>query len=347
MTSNSQKGSTNKTIIWFSARICVCGIIRLLNSPSPIKEKSYPYSFGTTKKVGIGVRARLPGGGFIKLSKALKTRLKNTEAGFSQKENPRRFFLKSQRKRARKRSPLFQNLRSGWTRHAGSRGRSPRCGRHTKRKFQCLPLERTLGSQKFVRQALSGFHSLLEKPPQRHLQKTRRLFDPKLTICKSAYPKRLPGRSRSPARSSVARKTLFALGRFGGGRASSSRPYVARNRSFVCSPQKLPGNGWNLPLCLLTFAWGLVSPRQVCHSVLQNEPKDTNRGETSFSPKSDGGNFPYHLLYHFPRIPDSPLRLKYSAFPWPFLRKDSSQMANWTNRLPDGRCVRANSYETG
>ena len=74
------------------------------------------------------------------------------------------------------------------------------------------------------------------------------------------------------------------------------------------------------------LAWGLVSPRQVCHSVLQNDPKDTNRGENKFLTEIGWREFSYHLLYHFPRIPDNPLRPKYSAFPW---LSDEQALRKW------------------
>ena len=35
-----------------------------------------------------------------------------------------------------------------------------------------------------------------------------------------------------------------------------------------------------------------------------------------FKLKDDTPEFSYHLLYHYPSIPDQPLRPKYAAFPW-------------------------------
>lgn len=64
------------------------------------------------------------------------------------------------------------------------------------------------------------------------------------------------------------------------------------------------------------LAWGLISPRQVCHSVLQNEPEGSNLGENKFLAEIGWREFSYHLLYHFPHLPNQPLRPKYAAFPW-------------------------------
>ena len=74
------------------------------------------------------------------------------------------------------------------------------------------------------------------------------------------------------------------------------------------------------------LAWGLISPRQVCHSVLQNEPDGTNRGENKFLAEIGWREFSYHLLYHFPHTPDRPLRPKYAAFPW---LSDPEVLGNW------------------
>ena len=74
------------------------------------------------------------------------------------------------------------------------------------------------------------------------------------------------------------------------------------------------------------LAWGLISPRQVCNSVLQNEPDGSNRGENKFLAEIGWREFSYHLLYHFPRIPDQPLRPKYASFPW---LSDSKALQDW------------------
>jgi deoxyribodipyrimidine photo-lyase len=64
------------------------------------------------------------------------------------------------------------------------------------------------------------------------------------------------------------------------------------------------------------LAWGQVSPRQICQAVLQAETEGSHRGENKFLVEIGWREFSYHLLYHFPNIPDQPLRPKYSNFPW-------------------------------
>ena len=64
------------------------------------------------------------------------------------------------------------------------------------------------------------------------------------------------------------------------------------------------------------LAWGMVSPRQICKNVLQAENEGCHRGENKFLVEIGWREFSYHLLYHYPTIPDKPLRPKYAAFPW-------------------------------
>ena len=64
------------------------------------------------------------------------------------------------------------------------------------------------------------------------------------------------------------------------------------------------------------LAWGQVSPRQICQAVLQAENEGSHRGENKFLVEIGWREFSYHLLYHFPDIPDQPLRPKYASFPW-------------------------------
>jgi deoxyribodipyrimidine photo-lyase len=64
------------------------------------------------------------------------------------------------------------------------------------------------------------------------------------------------------------------------------------------------------------LAWGLISPRQICQSILEADNEGSHRGENKFLVEIGWREFSYHLLYHFPSIPDQPLRPKYAAFPW-------------------------------
>ena len=74
------------------------------------------------------------------------------------------------------------------------------------------------------------------------------------------------------------------------------------------------------------LAWGLVSPRQICHAVLSAENEGSHRGENKFLVEIGWREFSYHLLYHYPTIPDQPLRPKYASFPW---LEDSQALRNW------------------
>ena len=74
------------------------------------------------------------------------------------------------------------------------------------------------------------------------------------------------------------------------------------------------------------LAWGLISPRQICHGVLQADAEGSQRGENKFLVEIGWREFSYHLLYHFPSIPDQPLRPKYAAFPW---LQDRENLKRW------------------
>ena len=74
------------------------------------------------------------------------------------------------------------------------------------------------------------------------------------------------------------------------------------------------------------LSWGLVSPRQICHAVLSSENDGSHRGENKFLVEIGWREFSYHLLYHYPSIPDQPLRPKYASFPW---LEDSESLDNW------------------
>ena len=74
------------------------------------------------------------------------------------------------------------------------------------------------------------------------------------------------------------------------------------------------------------LAWGLVSPRQICQAVLSAENEGSLRGENKFLVEIGWREFSYHLLYHYPTIPDQPLRPKYASFPW---LEDPESLDNW------------------
>ena len=74
------------------------------------------------------------------------------------------------------------------------------------------------------------------------------------------------------------------------------------------------------------LAWGLVSPRQVCQAVLQVYPEGDDVSSQVYLSEIGWREFSYHLLYHFPSIPNEPLRPKYASFPW---LSDNKALQKW------------------
>ncbi len=66
--------------------------------------------------------------------------------------------------------------------------------------------------------------------------------------------------------------------------------------------------------------WGELSPRQVWHAVLTacggDEALDPGRGSEVFLKELIWREFGYHILYHFPHLPDAPLKRQFRRFPW-------------------------------
>lgn len=70
--------------------------------------------------------------------------------------------------------------------------------------------------------------------------------------------------------------------------------------------------------------FGEISPRRVWHESPRRTPADDKRSGTQdaddFLRQLGWREFAYHLLYHSPPTPDSPLRPEFADFPW---REDS------------------------
>ncbi|MBT3637227.1 MAG: deoxyribodipyrimidine photo-lyase [Opitutae bacterium] len=95
------------------------------------------------------------------------------------------------------------------------------------------------------------------------------------------------------------------------------------------------------------LAWGLISPRQVCQSVLQVHPEEEEPGAKVYLSEIGWREFSYHLLYHFPSIPNEPLRPKYANFPW---LSDNKALRKWQSGQTGYPMVDAGMrqlYETG
>lgn len=74
--------------------------------------------------------------------------------------------------------------------------------------------------------------------------------------------------------------------------------------------------------------FGEISPNQIWHAVRHAADADPGkrRGTEKFLAELGWREFSYHLLSHFPRMPDAPLRPEFANFPW---RKDDAALHAW------------------
>ena len=75
------------------------------------------------------------------------------------------------------------------------------------------------------------------------------------------------------------------------------------------------------------LALGEISPHQIWHRAMRWEP---GGGVTGFLRQIVWREFSAHLLYHFPQLPDQPLREDFTEFPW---RSDSEALRLWQRGL--------------
>ena len=71
------------------------------------------------------------------------------------------------------------------------------------------------------------------------------------------------------------------------------------------------------------LAWGEISPNTVWQSVQHD---GTGKGLATFRSELLWREFSAHLLWHFPALPDAPLKPAYAAFPW---RQDDRGLRAW------------------
>lgn len=71
--------------------------------------------------------------------------------------------------------------------------------------------------------------------------------------------------------------------------------------------------------------FGEIGPRQVWSAASGRDP-----GTHTFQNELGWREFAHHVLYHFPRTPEAPLRAEYAAFPW---RSDPGQLRAWQRGL--------------
>lgn len=71
--------------------------------------------------------------------------------------------------------------------------------------------------------------------------------------------------------------------------------------------------------------FGQISPRRVWHSL-----RKQGRTSAAYLRQLGWRDFAHHLLYHFPKTPDHPLREEYAAFPW---KNDRASLKLWQRGL--------------
>jgi deoxyribodipyrimidine photo-lyase len=69
--------------------------------------------------------------------------------------------------------------------------------------------------------------------------------------------------------------------------------------------------------------FGEISPQQIWAAMALQEP---GAGVAAFQRELAWREFTHHLLYHFPHLPDEPLRTEFAHFPW---RKDAKALKAW------------------
>jgi deoxyribodipyrimidine photo-lyase len=69
--------------------------------------------------------------------------------------------------------------------------------------------------------------------------------------------------------------------------------------------------------------FGEIGPHQVWHATLAHEQ---NAGTASYLRELIWREFAHHLLYHFPTLPEAPLRGEFARFPW---RTDAAALSAW------------------
>jgi deoxyribodipyrimidine photo-lyase len=69
--------------------------------------------------------------------------------------------------------------------------------------------------------------------------------------------------------------------------------------------------------------WGQIGPREVAAAIRQQDKGD---GLATFYRELVWREFAYHVLYHFPDTPETPLQLKYRHFPWV---NNNAQLKTW------------------
>ncbi|WGF89909.1 cryptochrome/photolyase family protein [Marinivivus vitaminiproducens] len=76
--------------------------------------------------------------------------------------------------------------------------------------------------------------------------------------------------------------------------------------------------------------WGELSPHRIWHAALARQAdgrrKTADKGVESFLRELIWREFTHHVLFHFPHIPDEPLRPEFADFPWQY---DKDTLKAW------------------
>ena len=89
--------------------------------------------------------------------------------------------------------------------------------------------------------------------------------------------------------------------------------------------------------------FGNLSPRQVWHAAQSSklERPEAAGSIDKFLSEIGWREFCYHLLFHFPTMPDEAFNPKFSFFPWDEDPERLAAWQRWTNRLSHCRCRHA------
>ncbi len=71
---------------------------------------------------------------------------------------------------------------------------------------------------------------------------------------------------------------------------------------------------------------GEISPAQCWAAVASEMDRDPSAGAETFLKEIVWREFSYHLLYHWPNLPEAPFRQAFAQFPW---REDAAQLKAW------------------
>jgi deoxyribodipyrimidine photo-lyase len=108
----------------------------------------------------------------------------------------------------------------------------------------------------------------------------------------------------------------------------------ARLAAFVEGPLGRYAAGRDLPAEQNTsrlsphLRFGEVSPRQVWHALqVARQARGAEKNVDKFLSEIGWREFSYHLLYHFPTLPEANFRPGFDAFPW---REDEAALRAWS-----------------